>query len=260
MERIDISPVVMKRTEQGKKLRKAYESGQIHHGFNEHRIMDVHWGGACNTISTVTKDFLICEVWRSETMNYVKVKQNTSDGFIKCEVGGVADLAFPSSKTRRGRVQGDGQISPTITTIPSLFRIEGDGENEYRIRRLTSLETWLMMGFSEEDYLSAKTGSRDNARKYMQQFEPDNHFELMRFVDQKGVQEISSSQLYKQAGNSITTCTLYYIYKNLYKAMPYLFDNLKVGSFFSGIGAFEKALDMLQEDLRDNKKPFFAMK
>lgn len=69
----------------------------------------------------------------------------------------------------------------------------------------------------------------------------------------------SSSQLYKQAGNSITTCTLYYIYKNLYEAMPYLFDGLKVGSFFSGIGAFEKALDMLQEDLRDGKKPFFVM-
>ena len=42
MKRINISPVVMKRTEEGKKLRKAYESGQIHHGFNEHRIMDVH--------------------------------------------------------------------------------------------------------------------------------------------------------------------------------------------------------------------------
>ena len=134
-----------------------------------------------------------------------------------------------------------------------------DIASQYRIRKLTPLECWFLMGFSEEDFLSAKTGSIDNARKYMQQFEPDNHLELMRFVDQKGVQEISSSQLYKQAGNSITTCTLYYIYKNLYEAMPYLFDDLKVGSFFSGIGAFEKALDMLQEDLRDGKKPFFVI-
>lgn len=62
---------------------------------------------------------------------------------------------------------------------------------------------------------------------------------------------ISNTQLYKQAGNSITTCTLYYIFKNLYKAMPYLFDNLKLSSFFSGIGAFEKSLDMLFEDINN---------
>ena len=140
----------------------------------------------------------------------------------------------------------------------------GDSNNEdiasqYRIRKLTPLECWFLMGFSEEDFLSAKTGSRNNAKKYMQEFEPDRHLEMMQAVDSKGVQKISSSQLYKQAGNSITTCTLYYIYKNLYEAMPYLFDGLKVGSFFSGIGAFEKALDMLQEDLRDGKKPFFVI-
>ena len=36
--------------------------------------------------------------------------------------------------------------------------------------------------------------------------------------------------------------------KNLYDAMPYLFENMVVGSFFSGIGAFEKALEKLQTD------------
>jgi DNA (cytosine-5)-methyltransferase 1 len=35
--------------------------------------------------------------------------------------------------------------------------------------------------------------------------------------------------------------------------MPYLFDDLKVSSYFSGIGAFEKALDRLFEDI-DNAK------
>ena len=41
-------------------------------------------------------------------MKYVKVKQNTKSGFAKCELGGVVDLAYPGSKTRRGRVQGGG--------------------------------------------------------------------------------------------------------------------------------------------------------
>jgi hypothetical protein len=66
---------------------------------------------------------------------------------------------------------------------------------------------------------------------------------------------VSSSQLYKQAGNSIVVDVLYYIFKNLYVAMPYLFDDLKVGSYFSGIGAFEKALDKVYEDIKAETMP-----
>lgn len=60
---------------------------------------------------------------------------------------------------------------------------------------------------------------------------------------------MSDTQLYKQAGNSICVGVLYHIYKNLYNAMPYLFDDLKVSSFFSGIGAFEKGLDRLYAEI-----------
>lgn len=45
------------------------------------------------------------------------------------------------------------------------------------------------------------------------------------------------------AGNSIVVDVLYYIYLQLYKAIPDIFEDLKVISFFSGMGAFEKALD-----------------
>ena len=55
----------------------------------------------------------------------------------------------------------------------------------------------------------------------------------------------SNTQLYKQAGNSIVVDVLYHIFVELYKAMPYLFEDLKLSSYFSGIGAFEKALDRL---------------
>ena len=42
-----------------------------------------------------------------------------------CEMGGVCDLTYPSSKTRRGRVQGDGgDISPAITCAGVLFVVE----------------------------------------------------------------------------------------------------------------------------------------
>ena len=61
---------------------------------------------------------------------------------------------------------------------------------------------------------------------------------------------ISDCQLYKQAGNSIVVDVLFYIFRELYQAMPYLFDDLRLSSFFSGIGAFEKALERLEGYVR----------
>ena len=40
---------------------------------------------------------------------------------------------------------------------------------------------------------------------------------------------------------------LFYIFLELYQAMPYLFDDVRLSSFFSGIGAFEKALQQLEK-------------
>lgn len=146
----------------------------------------------------------------------VNIKQATKQGYIECEVGGVPDLSYPDSKTRRGRVQDNGNISPTITaTETGICRIE----SPIRIRKLTPKECFRLMGFSDENF--------DAAQKV----------------------GISNSQLYKQAGNSIVVDVLYYIYVELYKAMPYLFDDLKLSSFFSGIGAFEIALDKLYKDI-----------
>lgn len=88
-----------------------------------------------------------------------------------------------------------------------------------RIRKLTPRETFRLMGFSDENFDAAQKAG------------------------------VSNSQLYKQAGNSIVVDVLYYIYVELYKVMPYLFDDLKLSSFFSGIGAFEIALDRLYKDI-----------
>ena len=146
----------------------------------------------------------------------IAIKQATRQGYIECEIGGVADLSYPNSKTRRGRVQDGGNTCPTITaTETGICRIVPP----IRIRKLTPKECFRLMGF------------------------PDEAFEAARDAG------VSNSQLYKQAGNSIVTDVLYYIYVELYKAMPYLFDNLKLSSFFSGIGAFEIALDRLYKGI-----------
>lgn len=127
----------------------------------------------------------------------IKVRQATKEGFVLCELGGVVDLDYPSSETRRGRVIENGQISPTLTTenIPSVielgnpefynFLYEIDGEIYLiRIRKLMPLECWRLMGFTDEDFHKAE-------------------------------QVVSNTQLYKQAGNSIVVNCLEGIFRGL---------------------------------------------
>lgn len=42
---------------------------------------------------------------------YVGIRQATKEGFIECEIPGVADLSYPTSRLRRGRVQGGAEIA-----------------------------------------------------------------------------------------------------------------------------------------------------
>lgn len=95
-------------------------------------------------------------------------------------------------------------------------------EENIRIRKLTPKECWRLMGFSDNDFDSAHNAG------------------------------VSNSQLYKQAGNSIVADVLLHIYNSIYDAMPYLFDDLTLTSLFSGIGAFEIALDRFFEQHKEN--------
>ena len=145
----------------------------------------------------------------------IQIPQATKKGYIECEQNGVADLSYPTSTTRRGRVQDNGNTSPTLTASETnICKIE----SLIKIRKLTPKEYFRLMGFSDEDFAKAE-------------------------------KVVSNSQLYKQAGNSIVVDVLYYILVELYKAMPYLFDDLKLSSFFSGIGAFEIALNRLYKSI-----------
>ena len=93
----------------------------------------------------------------------------------------------------------------------------------YRIRKLIPLECFRLMGFEDKDFYILKENG------------------------------ISDTQCYKMAGNSIVVDVLYYIYLELYKVMPYLFEDIKLGSFFSGIGAFEKAIKRLLKEINQNE-------
>lgn len=113
----------------------------------------------------------------------VKIKQATKEGTIKCKVGGCYDASYPNSKTRRGRVQNDGDVVPTITASNSenINVIE----TVYRIRKLTPRECWRLMGYTDEDFDKAQAAG------------------------------VSNSQLYKQAGNAIVKQVLMAIFSQL---------------------------------------------
>lgn len=59
-EKIEPSCLRYERTEEGKKLRKQYEKGEIKCGFNEHRILSPRNDDKTNTLTTVAKDNIIC--------------------------------------------------------------------------------------------------------------------------------------------------------------------------------------------------------
>lgn len=210
--------------------------------------------------------------------NKVAIRQATKKGYIECEIGGVADLSYPNSKTRRGRVQDGGNICPTLTaTETDICRIESVNEFDNRPKERFFRQALDTFNDSDAEYGNTidAFNKRVNKSGYsptlttrpegfktailpvtndirIRKLTPKECFRLMGFSDENfeaAENVVSNSQLYKQAGNSIVVDVLYYILVELYKAMPYLFDDLKLSSFFSGIGAFEIALNRLYESI-----------
>jgi DNA (cytosine-5)-methyltransferase 1 len=107
----------------------------------------------------------------------VAIKEATKQGFAVATEGDSINFEQPNSKTRRGRV-GKG-VAQTLTTSCNQATLDG-----YRIRKLTPKECFRLQGFSDE------------------------YFERARAVN-------SDSQLYKQAGNSVTVNVIYEIAKRL---------------------------------------------
>lgn len=108
----------------------------------------------------------------------ILIKEATSQGYAEAEIGDSVNLSHPNSKTRRGRVGK--QIANTLLTGES----QGVVEPDFRIRKLTTREYWRLQGF------------------------PDWAFDKAQEVN-------SNSQLYKQAGNSVTVNVISAIAKEL---------------------------------------------
>ena len=108
----------------------------------------------------------------------VLVREATKQGYAVAGVGDSINFSHPNSKTRRGRVGKN--IANTLLTSDE----QGVVLSDYKIRKLTPRECWRLQGF------------------------PDWAFDKAQAVN-------SNSQLYKQAGNSVTVNVIEEIAKRL---------------------------------------------
>ena len=60
----------------------------------------------------------------TDNKDIIKLRANTNEGFIELENGGLCDLSYPDSKSRRGRAQSLGRLCPTITSSGDISKIE----------------------------------------------------------------------------------------------------------------------------------------
>lgn len=127
----------------------------------------------------------------------ILVHEATKAGTVEVSLGDSVNVSHLSSRTRRGRV---GRQSAN-TILPDAK--QAVLTNNFEIRKLTPLETWRLQGFPDWCFLAAKFGSRSIAKEIL--INQLNHYDV------PFPQKVSNSQLYKQAGNSVTTNVVFEI-------------------------------------------------
>ena len=162
------------------------------------RVFDT--SGLSPTLTTMQGGDKVPKILLREELPFLKIKEATKTGYAKATLGDSVNLAYPDSTKRRGRV-GKG-ISNTLTTSDNMgvvvaaleyrqdkwYEVTGivlEGKlYRLRIRRLTPRECFRLQGF------------------------PDWAYERAEGVSSK-------SQLYKQAGNSVTVTVIEAIAREL---------------------------------------------
>ena len=161
--------------------------------------------------------------------DYVLIRQATTDGVIPVKVGGVADFSYPNSKTRRGRVQDNGDTCPTLTCETNICRIEkipneinkvgqisSDGSEYGTVVHEDGISATLVAG--THGYANTCIVSQYRVRKLT----PEECFVLMGLDvdDCSKCREIGlvNTDLYKIAGNGLVTNCISLIIEHLYKA------------------------------------------
>ncbi len=131
-----------KRTEYGKQIRKAYESGQIQESRHNMTELEPRQDSISNTLTTAQKDNLLLE------NNIQKVGQISSNG------------------SQCGTVISDNGISANIVAGTHGYA-NSHIATQYRIRKLTPRECGRLMGVSDED-IDKMAAVNSNTQLYKQ--------------------------------------------------------------------------------------------
>ena len=190
------------RTEYGKQIRKAYENGEITEKRSNIRELSPRDDGITNTLTTVQKDNYLLEAPKINVVGNLRGHSQmgrvfSTDGLSGClshadakEPIKILQPVVIGSTQQHAAVKNDG-VCPCLTAcmgtgggqIPMITDDQQIDCCGYRIRKLTPLECFRLMGFSDEEF--------------------------------NRIKGVSNTQLYKMAGNSIVVNVLEGIFNNL---------------------------------------------
>ena len=163
----------------------------------------------------------------------ILIPQATKKGYIEMNVPGVCDLSYPNSRTRRGRVQEGGKVSPTLTAssqnicyidLPCIAASRGRNPNNPS-SRVAGEPTEQRLEFNTKGTSNTiTTVQKDNyvvePTYRIRKLTPRECFRLMGMrdddIDKIQAAGISNTQQYKMAGNSIVVNVLEAIFKELF--------------------------------------------
>ena len=213
----------IKQINDSKKTRKLLKRDDLN------RFYDVSWISPClNTMQGGDREPKIL------------VKEATKKGYSVANVGDSVNISHPNSKTRRGRVGKQiantlltGEEQAVIVQKPRGFNKGGEHDiaptlssnswqennllkSSFRIRKLTLRECWRLQGFPDWAFDKAAYGQviPDNYQdKLLRRIMPRNEWHEYWRITRR--QTMSNSQLYKQAGNSVTVNVIAEIAKKL---------------------------------------------
>jgi DNA (cytosine-5)-methyltransferase 1 len=141
---------------------------------------------------------------------YIKIKSATSKGYEEATEGDSINFTVPNSETRRGRV-GKG-VAQTLDTGCNQGVLLGVSVHPISKKlEYNGIDKNICPTLLATDYKCPKTFHFTNK---IRRLTPRECFRLMDFPD-TFTWDVSDSQAYKQAGNSIVVNVLYKILKNL---------------------------------------------
>lgn len=169
-------------------------------GIPTEQRLEINENGISNCLTTVQKDSLVLEPKIIQLGNIVETgnwdnpqrgRIYSSEGLsptLNCmQGGGTEPKIIVGSNQKHAAVNTDG-IVPTLTSAMGCGGGHIPMHNyDFRIRKLTPKECWRLQAFTDEEFNKAKNSG------------------------------VSDTQLYKQAGNSITVTVLMALFFNLFR-------------------------------------------